>query len=230
MESTVPSNVPTTIIPQNNPKNNNRNRFENIPRGFFYYFGFLAALASLLLTIVSITKDELTRVTFYASNANLYTEYCGWHNVHFDSSQTSYTSDTHQYAYSKFCPSNNHACKLTKSGRGWYGLIIISIVFSGIALIAFIFDFAHPMAYVMILVFDLLSFLCVLAAVLTWGIRDYCADACHSLNFPYSTITGATRCHSKFAVSWVLAVIAGGFSLLAIISLVTSRALENKRY
>jgi hypothetical protein len=229
MESTIPSNVPTTVIPQNSPSKN-RARVNDASRGFFYYFSFLTVLASLLLIIVAITKDELTKVTFHTTDGYWISEYCGWHNVHFDTSQTSNPENIVQTSYSQQCSNGNHACKLTKAGRGWYGLIIISIVFEGLALMAFIFDFMHPLAYTTILIFDMLSFLCTLAAVLTWGIRDYCQDGCNSLNFPYGLPANASSCHPKFAVSWTLSVISGGFALLAFISLIISRMLANKRY
>lgn len=229
MESAIPSsNVPTTIIPQNNPAKAQRNRFVNAPRGFFYYFGFLSLLAGLVLSIIALTKDELTQVTFYSSNAKLFTEYCGWHNVHFDNSQTQAATDLHPY--SDYCSGNNKACRLVKSGRGWYALLIIAVVLQGLALIVFIFDFSFSLAFVTILLLEFLFFLCMLAAVLTWGISDGCATGCKTLHFPYTNIGTATSCRSQFAVSWILGVIAGGFALISILSLIIYRLMLNKNY
>jgi hypothetical protein len=230
METTVPSNnnVPTTVIPQNYPKN--RARVNDVSRGLFYYISFLTILTSLILMIVAITKDELTKVTLHSTTTGRFNEFCGWHSVHFDNSETSRPPSLQQYSYSHFCPGTGHACKLEKSGKGWFGLIIIAIVLEGFALLAFVFDYLHPLTYTAVLIFDLLCFLCTLAAVLTWGIRDYCLDACNASNFIYSSPYQNSNCHGKFGVSWVLAVISGGFSLLGFVSLIISRMLTNKRY
>lgn len=229
METTAPSNVPTTIIPQNNPTKSGRNRFGNASKGLFYYFAFLSLLASLVLSIIAISKNELTELRFYSSGTKLFTEYCGWRNVHFSHSEVTYPENAFQYHYSRSCSNNNNSCKLEKVGKAWYGLIIIAISLGGIALITFLFDFAHRMSFLFILLLSMLSFLCILAAVLAWGIGDNCANACNTLNFPYVSIGNADDCRHEFAVSWILAVIAGGLSLLSILSMIISKMLTNKQ-
>jgi hypothetical protein len=221
METTVP----VTVIP-NSKVNNNERRARNYTRGLFYYLGFLTLLAGLVLAIISIVKDDLTKMKFHLITSN-YSQYCGWQNTHYYTTDTA-VSGASTVSYANVCKDSSQGCKLERIGKAWYSLLIIGIVFAGLALIAYVFDFTHPLTWILIMLFDFLFFACMLAAVLTWGITKPCHKACHQLNM-FSNSANIIGCRAHFAISWILAVIAGGLGLISLLCVAISAATR-KRY
>jgi hypothetical protein len=228
METAVPgtsisvaSNVPTQKIIIQQPVRH--------LTGFCYHFSFIALLGGLILAIISIVRDDLTKVTFYSDSSTSYTEYCGWSRLHSYNSADSYLGSPYSFTYSKFCGDSNDACIMQKVGTAWYALLIIGIVFGGIALIAFILDFNAPLTCSLILISNLIFFGCMLADALIWGISSLCQKACNGLEFP-ALPEDITDCRSKWGISWILVVIAGGLSLLSIVALLASRSVPYKHY
>jgi len=197
-------------------------------RGIFYHFAFLTLLAGLILALIAIVKDDMTRITFHSSSGS-YVEYCGWHDVHGYDAEESYIGTPYTYKYASNCKNNSHACKMRTVGRAWYSLLIIGLVFGGFALITFILDFSIPLTYLLILSFDLLFFLCMFANSLLWGLYKPCYKSCHKLEFS-NLPTDITSCSATWAISWILVIVAGGLSLLTMILLTISRFILNKRY
>jgi len=220
---TVPvTNVPASTVPTSKVVADQGRR--HLTR-FFYYVAFLTLLGALVLSLIAIVKDDLTKMAVTTSSYN-FNEYCGWRSVHsYESPLTS--GSLLKTSYQGYCSNNNGACRAARVGKGWFSVLIIGIAFTGFALIAFVLDFSVPLTFVSILVFEIMAFCCFLTDVLLWGIAGVCQKACNRLDFVGSNVTG---CHSKLGVSWILVVIAGGLVLISIIALLISRSIVNKRY
>jgi len=192
--------------------------------GCCYHLGFVALLAGLILAIIAIVRDDLTKVTFDSSSNGSYYEYCGWKNMHGYDMSSAYLGTPYSFTYAKECGSSGDACTLQKIGTAWYALLVIGIVFAGLSVIFFIIN--RPLTWIIILALNIMFFACMLADVLVWGCYSTCQKACNSLSFPKlpSDITG---CSSKFAISWVLVVIAGGLSLVSTKFIIISKLITN---
>jgi len=221
---TVPvTNVPVSTVPTTKVVTDQSRR--HLTR-FFYYIAFLTLLAALVLSIVAIVKDDLTRMTLHTETYS-YSQYCGWRNVHSYESIPA-TGSLYSTSYSGYCHNGNNACKAVKIGKAWFSLLIIAIAFGGFALIAFVLDFSVPLTFLSIFLFELICFLCLLADSLQWGIAGVCHKACHRLSFVSSV--DILSCNSHLGISWILVVIAGGLTLISMIALIISRSIVNKRY
>jgi len=194
--------------------------------GCCYHFGFITLLAALILAIIAIVRDDITKVTFTTSSSGSYSEYCGWQDMHGYDLSSSFLGTPYSFIYSKDCGNDNRACTLEKVGTAWYSLLIIGIVFGGFALIAFVLDFTLPLTCATIMAFDLMFFACMLADALIWGCFKTCGKACNSLDFP-NLPSDITNCQSHFAISWILVIIAGGLSFLSSLFLLISRSIAN---
>jgi len=188
---------------------------------------FMTLLAGLVLAIIAIVKDDLTRITLYTSTSH-FTEYCGWHHMHNYNDHGGYSGTPYYFTYSNHCQSDNRACTLERVGKAFYSLLIIGIVFAGFALIAFMMDPSAPITYVFIMACELLFFGCMLGDALIWGLFKTCSHYCKHLSFPNlpSDITG---CHSRLSSTWIFVIIAGGLALLSMLFL-TLNQMCRKRY
>jgi len=196
--------------------------------GFWYHTAFLLMFSGLILAIVAILKDDLTKLTFHSSQGS-YVEYCGWHNLHSDTS-TSYTGGTYSFSYTKQCGAMDKACTLEKIGTIWYALLIIGIIFGGLSLIVFILDCSVVIARLLIILYNSVFFGCMLACALTWGLYKTCHNMCNSFEFPNLSDENVYGCTPKWGISWILVIIAGGLALLSLLSLMMSRSVANKYY
>lgn len=196
-------------------------------RGLFYWLAFITLLAGCILAIIALLYDNLTKFTIDTAFSKSKTQYCGWYNIHDDSASIRSHDDRNIYAYVSNCDKSQAACKMERVGKAWYSLLIIGIVFSGIALICFILDFWVPFAFSITTLSNVLFFGCMLAAVLTWGIAKACHKACDRL-FDGIPIKLADCYSVEWGMSWILAVIAGGLSLVSILSLIVYRSVSYK--
>lgn len=197
--------------------------------GFLGTLAFMTLLGGLVLAIISIVQDDLTKVTFYDGTASHFTEYCGWKQMHSYNNNGGYPGTAYTFKYSNHCNNDNRACTTEKVGKAFYSLLIIGIVFAGLALIPFISDVSAPLTYLFIMACELLFFGCMLADALIWGLFPNCSHYCKHMSFP-NLPTDITGCHSKFASSWILVVIAGGLALLSMFFLSLHQCLCRKRY
>jgi len=221
---TVPvTNVPSSTVPTTKVVTDQSRR--HLTR-FFHYISFLTLLAALVLSIIAIVKDDLTKMSLTTPTYN-FNEYCGWYNVHSYQSAPLNTGSLLKTSYQSYCTKNNGACHAESIGKGWFSVLIIGIAFAGFALIIFVLDFSFPLTFVSTFVFELIAFCCFLTDSLLWGIAGVCQKACHRLQFVGSDVT---HCSSKLGISWILVVIAGGLTLISMISLLISRSIVNKRY
>jgi hypothetical protein len=215
---TVPGRSTTTKVVVDNSR--------HYMTGFFYNLAFMTLLGGLVLALIAIVRDDLTKMTFKTTDSS-YIQYCGWRNVHaYNFGQAGVGK---QFTYSTYCSSNNRQCDMEKVGVAWYALLIIGNIFAGLALILFIFGFSAPITCISISALNLLFFACMLADALVWGLYKPCHKACRSLDLPLLT-DDVTSCKADWAVSWILVIIAGGLSLLSIISLTISVLLSRKHY
>jgi len=224
MESTVPGNsqgvgtVPAKVV---------FNRGSRGP-GSCNMMAFMTLLAGLVLAIIAIVKNDLTKVTFYGPSTQ-FTEYCGWNNIHSYDDQSVYNGSPYSFTYSHHCHSDDRACTLERVGKAFYSLLIVGIAFAGFALITFLADTSSIATFLFILICEFLFFACMLADALIWGLFKSCEHYCHNLSFP-NLPSSITSCHSKLGTSWILVVIAGGLALLSIKLLTWARCLCHKRY
>jgi len=191
--------------------------------GFFYHLAFVETLVCLILPIIAILKDDLTKLRFHSNNAS-YVEYCGWRDIHAYDSSVAYLGNLYSFSYSKNCGDYNKACTLQTIGTVWYSLLIIGIVFVGFSLITFIFDLPALLARTLIIVFNFIFFACMFVDALIWGIYKTCHKACNLLDFP-GLPTTITNCTPHWGASWILVIIAGGLAILSIIALMLSRSI-----
>lgn len=196
--------------------------------GFFFHLAFITLLAGLILSIISLVRDDLTKITFHSNN-NSYVEYCGWRNIHSYDSSSAYIGYPFTFNYRKQCGDYGKACTLQTVGTTWYSLLIIGIVFAGIGLILFILDLPATVARLLILLCSLIFFGCMLADALIWGLYKTCHKACNDNSFP-GTGVNITSCTPKWGVSWILVIIAGGLALLSSIFLLLSKSIPHKHY
>jgi len=192
--------------------------------GFWYNIAFTLALSALILAIIAILKDEMTKLKFHSNSNGSLTEYCGWHNLHSDSS----SSNSYSFTYSQNCGDLDQACTLEKIGTIWYALMIIGIVFGGIALIFFILDLNLAVSRLLIFICEWIFFGCMLANALIWGLYKTCHNLCNSSNFP--GLNSYSSCNAKWGNSWILAIVAGGIALLVPIFLMMARPDPHKHY
>jgi len=188
---------------------------------------FMTLLAGLVLAIIAIVKDDLTRVTLYTPTSH-FTEYCGWKQMHNYNEHDGYSGTPYYFTYSSDCKGDNRACTLERVGKAFYSLLIIGIVFAGFALVAFMMDASAPMTYVFIMACELFFFGCMLADALIWGLFKTCSHYCKHLSFP-NLPSDITRCHSNLSSTWILVVIAGGLALFSMFFL-TLHQMCRKRY
>jgi len=189
---------------------------------------FMTLLAGLVLAIIAIVKNDLTKVTFYGATTH-FTEYCGWNNIHTYDDNSVYLGSSYSFTYSNYCRSDDRACTLEMVGKAFYSLLIIGIAFAGFALISFLADVSGVLTFLFILFCELMFFGCMVADALIWGLFKSCSHYCDHLSFPNlpSNITG---CRSQFATSWILVVIAGGLALMSINFLFWTKCCSKKRY
>jgi len=204
-------------------------RVHHVKRGFLYWFSFLTLLAGVILAIVALTKDNITKVTFDTIVTDEYSRYCGWYKLHNYDTDVESLDNYNKFTYAKYCDDNNEACKMEEVGKAWYSLLIIGIVFGGIALIGFILDMWTAYAFALMAIGNVFFFACMLVAVITWGISKTCHKACNRLEFP-ELPSSVASCHAEWAISWILTVIAGGLSLASILSLIIFRSVAYKNY
>jgi len=199
-------------------------------RGFCYDIAFITLFAALVLSIIAIVKDDLTKVTFHSTDGT-YSEYCGWRSLHSYDSASPFLGTPYTFTYSRNCESNDRACELQKVGTAWYALLITGIVFGGLALIAYILDFSVPLTCAMIVIFSSLFFGCMLADVLVWGLFKTCDKLCNTLQFP-DIPDDISSCDPSWGISWILVVVAGGLACLSTLFALASKLMtnNNKRY
>jgi len=193
--------------------------------GFLYHLAFIALLAGLILAIISLVRDDLTKLRFHSPNGS-YTEYCGWRNMHSYDSSSSYLGSPYTFNYRKKCGDFDPACTLEKIGTTWYSLLIIGIVFGGFSLIVFVLDLPVMAARLAIAACNLIFFGCMLADALIWGLYKTCHNACNSLSFPgLGDING---CNPTWGISWILVIIAGGMVFISTILLMLSKSVPKR--
>jgi hypothetical protein len=214
INSSAPHNAPKEAMP-----------IERVSRrltGFSYYLSFIKLLAALVLAIIALVKDDLTKLIF-RSNNQPYVQYCGWRNIHSYDSSTSFVGNQRfNVNYSKECGNWDRGCTLETIGTAWYALLIIGIVFGGLSAISYVFDCPAMVSRVIIMLCNLIFFGCMLADALIWGIYKTCHNACNSLDFP-NTPDSVTSCKPKWGISWILVIVAGGLALLSTICLLASK-------
>lgn len=225
MDSSVPGNPQVINAVQTKVVYNQGRRHV---MGFCSMISFMTLLGGLVLAIIAIVKDDLTKVTFYGVSTH-YSEYCGWHNMHSYNDYSGYTGSPYYFKYSHYCSGDDKACTLEKVGKAFFSLLIIGIAFGGFALIAFMSDVYSLLTYLFIILCEFIFFACMLADALIWGLFKTCSSYCRNLSFPGlpNSITG---CKSEFGASWILVVIAGGLALLSMKFLTYTRCCRDKRY
>jgi len=219
-----PRTVPVTNVPMNTVPttkivaDSGRRHLTRI----FYYLAFVTLLAALVLSIIAIVRDDLTRMTYHTSTSR-YHQYCGWRDVHSYETSSGLATTT----YHGHCSNSNNACEAVSVGKAWFSILIIAIAFGGFALISFILDFTLPFTFIAIFLCEIISFIFLLADSLQWGIANVCTRACNRLQWAPSDVV---HCNSRLGVSWILVVIAGGLTIISMICLLISRSILNKRY
>jgi len=195
--------------------------------GLPYYLSFLLLLSGIILSIISIVKDDITKLKF-TSYTGHYVEYCGWKNIHsYDSSTSFLEGAPYTMNYSKECKNWNMACTLDTIGTAWYSLLIIGIVFGGLALLVYLFNISALLAALLIFACNFLFFGCLLANALIWGIYKTCHKACHNKSFPDLPLE-ITKCKPEWGISWILVIVAGGCVLLStLLALMSTRPKKN---
>jgi hypothetical protein len=194
--------------------------------GIFYYAAFIELLGALILAIIAVVKDELTKMAIKLGNVT-FVEYCGWEDLHSYHSTSEGAIGPISFKYSNGCDDyGGKLCDLETIGTVWFSLLIIGIGFGGISLIIFILDFYSVMAArLLIIACNLIFFGCMLADALIWGSKKPCHVGCNGLKFPFLAQSDVD-CNPKWGSSWILVIIAGGLAMLSIISMLMARSAK----
>jgi len=187
----------------------------NQRKNVLFWFSFIVFALAFSLSAVSLTYDEITKVTFDPLVGNKWTEYCGWHKLH-DPNQKITNEENHnddEFAWAERCAHDegNEYCDMAQTGDAWLGLLITGLIFGGVSILGYLFQICIR-AHVLTLLGNIVFTTCMIAAMIEWSLTEICHSKCNTFtNF-------VVNCQAEWGLSWILCLVSGCLGILSIVT------------